>query len=181
MLRSMRFWAGFVLSVCALACGDEQTPKGEQNRAAANVCGVEPQNLPGQMSAHVVVGAEVPYLDPPPVGGTHSQCWADYGVYDEELADETWVHNLEHGAIVLLYNCPDGCPTEVAELEAFTSGHERVILTPYAALPTRFAATAWEWRWLSDCFDLPAIERFYESRFNKGPEDVKGGAPDVCR
>jgi hypothetical protein len=172
---------GFLVSVCALACGGEEAPKGEHNQPAKQVCGVEPEYLPGQTSEHVLVGVEVPYLDPPPVGGVHSHCWADYGVYEEELADETWVHNLEHGAVVLLYNCPSGCPNEVAELEAFASGHQRVIVTPYAALPTRFGATAWEWRWLSDCFDLPAIEGFYQQRFGKGRENIAGGPPDVCR
>lgn len=145
------------------------------------MCGAEPEHLPGQTSSHVRVGQEVPYLDPPPVGGTHSQCWADWGVYLDELADETWVHNLEHGGVVLLYNCPDGCPDEVADLEDFAAGHERVIVTPYAALPTRFGATAWEWRLLTDCFDMPGIEKFYEARFRMGREDVAGGPPDVCR
>jgi len=172
---------------CTLACGGDDKPKtkeipaSQSTKPSGEVCGVEPEHLPGQASAHVAIGQAVPYVDAPPTGGTHSQCWADWGVYEEELADELWVHNLEHGGVVLLYNCPDGCPDEVAQLEEFANDHDRVILSPYAALPTRFGATAWEFRLLTDCFDSTAIEQFYEQRFNKGRENIMGGPPDVCR
>ncbi|MET0344158.1 MAG: DUF3105 domain-containing protein [Polyangiales bacterium] len=125
--------------------------------------------------------SELVYEDVPPTGGTHSECWADFTIYEEELEDARWVHNLEHGGIVLLYRCDGGCPNELASLRSFAKSHPRTILTPYAALPTRFAAVAWEYRLLNNCLELPAIQQFYDDHFNRAREDSAGGPPDLCR
>ena len=140
------------------------------------------EHFPDAGSMHVsrFRDSELTYADLPPTGGTHSECWADYGVYAEELEDARWVHSLEHGGIVLLYRCPDGCPDELAQLEEFVASHPRTILTPYAALPTRFGAVAWEYRLLNPCFDLPSLERFYIGHFNKARENIASGPPDLC-
>jgi hypothetical protein len=143
---------------------------------------VREEHFPDAGSAHVsrFDDSRLTFADPPPTGGTHSECWADFRVYDEELEDARWVHNLEHGGIVLLYRCPEGCPEQVAQLEAFVASHPRTLLTPYAALPTRFGVVAWEHRLLNPCFDLGAVERFYTDHFGMGREDIPFGPPDAC-
>ncbi|MET0389860.1 MAG: DUF3105 domain-containing protein [Polyangiales bacterium] len=130
-------------------------------------------------TARHVVGP-VDYPDPPPVGGEHSQCWGAWGEQATELKPERWVHNLEHGGVVLLFNCPDGCADEVERMRGFVATHPRTILTPYHRLPERFAAVAWQYRLVSDCLDLTAFERFYTLHFDHGPESIDAAPPSQC-
>ena len=188
MLPPMRSTLATCIGVSfLLGCGDDGD-KTSDGGGAANLidaaCSADPreEHFPDAGSMHVsrFRDFELTYTDPPPTGGTHSECWADFGVYAEELEDARWVHNLEHGGVVLLYRCPEGCPKEVAQLEQFVKDHPRTILTPYAALPTRFAAVAWEYRMLNGCVDMPSLERFYEQHFNRAREDIAGGPPVQC-
>jgi hypothetical protein len=141
-------------------------------------CGGCEEQLPVTSAQHV--SGAVDYPDIPPVGGPHSQCWADWGVHETEVRTERWVHNLEHGGVVLLYRCDDGCETEVQSLRDFVAAHPRTLLTPSAALPERFAAVAWERRIVSECLDLAAIARFYDARVDHGPESLSDPPPVVC-
>jgi hypothetical protein len=79
---------------------------------------------------HVAPGERVRYTNCPPASGKHYNATAQGpirpGVYgpDERQIPQGWIHNLEHGAIVLLYSCgPDGnahaCTAEgQAEIQA---------------------------------------------------------------
>jgi len=123
----------------------------------------------------------VTYKDPPPTSGPHNPCWARWGIHDEPLAAERWVHNLEHGAVVYLYNCPDGCDAEVAMIEQLTAARAYAISTAYPDLPARFAAVAWGRRLVTDCLDLTAFTQFYDNNANHAPEsnlsDPSPGCP----
>jgi hypothetical protein len=127
---------------------------------------------------HVAGGID--YTDLPPFGGSHDRCWTRFGVHEQEVADEHWVHNLEHGAVVFLYHCPDGCEDEVAALERLAGPRPFVLVMPYAELPTRFAAVAWGRRLLSECFDEAAFEEFYDRYFNHAPESWTSPPPSDC-
>ena len=118
---------------------------------------------------------EFDYPDPPPVGGDHHFCWLAYQVFDAEVPDENWVHNLEHGAVVFLHNCPDGCAAELAVLAQMVRGHPRSLLTPYAALPAKFAAVSWGHRLVTDCFQEARFARFYDEHVGRGLESVSSG------
>lgn len=124
---------------------------------------------------------DIDYADSPPAGGPHAPCWADWGAHADEVRPENWVHNLEHGGVVLLYGCPDGCAAAIAELEAFADSHERALLTPYPDLPLRFAYVSWGFRLLTDCHDLGVVRAFYEAHVGRGPEDATSGPPAACR
>jgi hypothetical protein len=144
----------------------------------ANVCGVRLEQLPVASANHVP--GEIDYPDPPPVGGDHNECWAKWGVYEDELADERWVHNLEHGGVVFLYHCPDGCQNEVDTMTTFVRGRTQALLTPYAALPTRYAVVAWGVRLLTNCFDMPKFRQFYTDRVDDAPESLPDDPPRPC-
>ena len=78
----------------------------------------------GQVTAdlgrgHVTTGTELSYLFCPPTSGTHYSeagvAPARPGFYkaDADIGPGSWVHNLEHGYVVVLYRCPDGiCPSD---------------------------------------------------------------------
>lgn len=122
----------------------------------------------------------VVYTDPPPAGGDHSACWAPFGVHRTEVLDERWVHNLEHGAVVVLYDCPGGCADDVAALEALAPSRPFLLVSPYAELPTRFAVVAWGVRLLTDTLDPDAFARFYDAHAGEAPEHTSAPPPSSC-
>jgi hypothetical protein len=127
----------------------------------------------------------IEYLDSPPAGGDHDGCWAEWGVHDDELAPRNWIHNLEHGGVVILYDCPDGCVEDITTLSSYVEGVEGVegalvILTSYTGLPTQFAAVAWQHRILLECADTDALDTFIEENGDQAPESVAAGPPASC-
>jgi len=136
--------------------------------------------VPSESRTHVDGGVDYP--DTPPASGDHDPCWATWGVHEEPVDDENWVHNLEHGGVVFLYNCPEGCPDEVVSLVNFaTSLPENTwIVTPYSALSTQYAVVAWNYRTTSDCFDLDAWASFYDFFADNAPESVTSMPPGSC-
>lgn len=54
---------------------------------------------------HVNDIAEVTYNSDPPTSGSHFPVWAKKGVYDRLISDGYLIHSLEHGYIVISYNC----------------------------------------------------------------------------
>jgi hypothetical protein len=69
-----------------------------------NCAGVVPVADEGR--SHIPFCTEFPYVANPPASGSHWYWPAIWGVHQEVLPREWWVHNLEHGGVVLLYNCP---------------------------------------------------------------------------
>ena len=140
-------------------------------------CSVE--SLPSADSSHVE-GAV--YTDHPPAGGDHDPCWAPFGVHETEVNDYNFVHNLEHGAVVFLHNCLPGCAAEVAELESMASALPQGtwLVTPYAALDTKFGAVSWAWRFQTECFDAADMQSFYDEHVGNAPENVRSEPSESC-
>ena len=66
--------------------------------------------LPGEMVAdmgadHVTDISGVSYNSNPPTSGSHFAVWAKRGVYDRIISDGHLLHSLEHGYVVISYNC----------------------------------------------------------------------------
>jgi hypothetical protein len=156
---------------------EDDAGRSEPTGICANCGGCE-QALPVVSQFHVMEPIEYP--EPPPVGGDHSACWFRWGAFAEPVPDERWVHNLEHGGVVFLYDCSDGCPAELAELKELAARSPRTILTPYAALPTRFGVVAWGHRLLSNCLDVAAYRAFYDAHFDRAPESISADPPSSC-
>jgi hypothetical protein len=140
----------------------------------------------GDCEQHILVASAahqtgtIDYPIKPPPGGNHNPCWGEWGVHDAPLPAENWVHNLEHGGVVLLYHCPKGCKDEIAELSDFVAAHPRTVLSEYEAMDARFAAIAWEYRLLMDDLDLDAIGEFYVAHFDHGLESLDAPPPSGC-
>lgn len=128
---------------------------------------------------------DLDYALSPPCGGDHDPCWAPWGVHDAPVRPENWVHNLEHGGVVLLYTAdlPAG---DVAALVAFagTLPPGRVVVTPWDGamdLPgARVAAVAWEHRLMLGCVDIPALTDFFVRRSGRAPEDTFASPSTGC-
>ena len=90
--------------------------------------------MPDEGRGHVAPGIRVHYQDYPPTSGMHWPSPAPWGVSELELSSETWVHNLEHGGVVILYHCGTPCPDLVRELREV-----------YATFPAPSTATSNCW------------------------------------
>ena len=146
---------------------------------------------------HVPFFTPVTYAHDPPASGMHWPSPAPWGVHAEIVPREWWVHNLEHGGIVLLYNCPspdagawtdggavpDDCPAVIAALANlyaswpqdnwFDAFYEtRILVTPDPLLPGRVGAVAWDWSFVNSFADVNALDCFIAARYGRGPENA---------
>jgi hypothetical protein len=113
----------------------------------------------------------------PPTGGLHYERWSACRAFTTTVGRCTWLHNLEHGHVVLAYNCPTGCPDVVAALEELrkevptgSNGVRRVLMTPDAQLPKRVAAVVWGWSYSGDDVDVDAIRCLLSKQDLNAPE-----------
>ena len=181
LVSSFLRWVAVVIWVLAgAACESRELSNLPEVDAGliCTACGGCAETLPVEGTPVHVTGP-LTYTQIPPVGGPHHGCWSDWGAFDSEVPVERWVHNLEHGGVVLLHHCDD-CEAELSELRSFVGSHARTLLSPYAQLPTRFAAVSWGHRLLSDCFDAAIFRTFYETRVASAPESIAEPPPSYC-
>jgi hypothetical protein len=142
---------------------------------------------------HVSPPAKVTYNHNPPTSGCHYNLGAPNpapirpGVYDKEIEAEYWVHNLEHGYIAVLYNCPTGCQDVVTQLITWRKGlppesaiggvvtYAKVIVLPWHTMPVKFAAVSWDYYQGWNSFDVSGIQAFYDNHVGHSPEGVNAG------
>ena len=89
---------------------------------------------------------------------------ARWGIYDEPVADEVLLHNLEHGYVNVHYDCPEGCPELLTQLTGLVQeGIDRggkLLMSPYPGMDNRIALTAWTFLDRFDEFDEERIRAF---------------------
>jgi hypothetical protein len=102
------------------------------------------------------------YDSSPPVGGDHSQYWADCTgtVYDKAIANENAVHMLEHGAIWITYNANTLPAAQLTELKSYVSGVDRLALSPYPNLKAPISLQSWGYQLFVDKASDPRIAQF---------------------
>ncbi len=124
-----------------------------------------------------------PYLSQPPSSGPHNPVWATWGVSSVPIERVHYVHNEEHGGIVLVYNCQGdgGCPDVV---QAFTDlyngtpsdvfGEVKIVVTADVDYDGgTFAAAAWDHVYTPPAgapIDLAALRCFISTYLDRGPE-----------
>ncbi len=147
---------------------------------------------------HVAVCSAVTYGTRPPSSGNHYPIWAAYKTYTTPVPEGFFVHNLEHGTIVLTYNCAlshadGGCEADVAAAQAMLDAlpadpdcaaqgsavRRRSLMTPDPNLDVPFAASAWGWTLRAQCFDATAFQAFALAHYNQGREDICSDGLDV--
>jgi Protein of unknown function (DUF3105) len=129
-------------------------------------------------NGHVPDGVNVQYGTTPPTSGDHYSRPADAGFYPPatatQIPDERFVHNLEHGQIVIWYQ--PGVSASVREdLQAYIekqSGQQALALlgVPYDPAPAPITLTAWGAMQECDAVSEDVIDAFRELYQNKGPE-----------
>ena len=142
------------------------------------------QAITDEGRGHVVRPARVPYKHQPPSSGMHyndeGAPHKPWGVAPSELLPEEFVHNLEHGGIVLLYRCSGSecdAASEAAQalfssLPKETQFHEvKLLAVPYQAMAPRAALLGWGQE--QDFGGMPNLAdatKFYNQFVDKGPE-----------
>ena len=70
-------------------------------------CGPQVESVADEGATHEAYNTPVHYAHNPPASGNHWPSPAPWGYWPRNyIPREWWVHNLEHGGVVLLYNCP---------------------------------------------------------------------------
>jgi hypothetical protein len=146
---------------------------------------------------HVNPPGKIQYNHNPPTSGCHfnesgnNPAPIQPGVYDQEIDAEYWVHNLEHGYIAVLYNCPTGCSDAVQQLITWRKGlppdpaaaqqsagainYAKVIVLPWHTMSVKFAAVSWDYYQGWNSLDIKAIQAFYDNHVGHAPEGAMSG------
>ena len=131
---------------------------------------------PRGLNAHVSQNQTVSYSTLPPTSGDHWGTPAICGFYEGGLPDESIVHNLEHGNIVVSYNL--ATPEEVDQLKEVV---DDIGLSPiwgvtrfYDKLPVgTVAVAAWDVLDSMQGVDGERIDTFYQTYAGLlGPESI---------
>lgn len=170
--RFLRYGSGIVVGVIALAFIVSlfigSIPLGNIGRSAPDGPGTR---IDDQGATHVVPGAEhADYNSVPATSGWHFAsplAPVRWGIHDTPLVDEVLLHNMEHGYVIVHYNCPDGCDELVGQLfeivNTATSRGGKVILNPYRDMDAKIALTAWTFIDKFDIFDEERVSDFISS------------------
>ncbi|MDP2309561.1 MAG: DUF3105 domain-containing protein [Pseudomonadota bacterium] len=155
----------------------------EPTRETCDACGGEcvEEGTPATSRQHVP--DVVAYPSYPPSSGDHNPCWAEWGVHTEAVPTENWVHNLEHGGVVFLYDAATLPEADLATLTLWVGSlpEGRALLTPASApMDAMVAAVSWEHRLLLGCFDGASLDAFFWDRVGFAPEDVTSNPAASC-
>lgn len=134
--------------------------------------------VPDEGQNHIPEGEPGTYSHYPPSSGEHYPKVLQWDYYDVDLPLEYYVHNLEHGGIVVLYNCPAACPDTVATLGEFIDqappedvfGEVKVLIGANKQIESKVVALAWGYELDLPEADLALLLDFYRRHVNQGPE-----------
>jgi hypothetical protein len=115
------------------------------------------------------VDGHIKYDATPPVGGNHSQYWADCTgtVYPNAIANENAVHMLEHGAVWITYNAKTLPASQLTELKKYVTGVDGTALSPFPNLKTPISLQSWGYQLFLQKASDPRIAKFIATlRYN---------------
>jgi hypothetical protein len=176
--------------LCALGCSSEDDGQPHRQPTVTPVegepigdCSAVLRSYAAPPATHLPECSNIIYSTSPPTFGDHYPSWAAYQSYDFPVPLGYLVHDLEHGAVVLFYDCPEGCAAEVETAQAFIAAlpadprcsaavRVQVILVPRPELGARWAAAAWGHSLTADCLDADLFGQFYADHHGQGPEDL---------
>jgi len=135
---------------------------------------------PDMGQGHVGNGDAVRYTNCPPASGKHwnapgGPITPRYYEPGDTTHPQGWIHNLEHGGLVVLYSCDlGGCEAaDQAELFALAQdfpaspicgvqpGVNSPVISRFEEMATPFAALVWDRVLLQQTLDIDEIKRFF--------------------
>lgn len=149
-------------------------------------CNPRVTNFPIVPTFHIVAAEynAASYNSNPPSSGQHCGLWGQHAEFTSvPLPRCNWLHNLEHGAVALLHNCPGGCSDVTNSFKNLVKAFmgdpgckpPRFVITADPTLATKVAAAAWGWTFTADCLDANALQilsAFINTHYGQGPEAV---------
>lgn len=119
------------------------------------------------------------YSSNPPTSGSHDPVWTKPGIYDSQQGDGHLVHSLEHGYVVISYNCDklssgQSCDTLKKQLADFAKGNRlwKLIVVPRSSLDVPIALTAWTRLYKLQAFEKQKMSNFIDAFRDHGPEQT---------
>lgn len=136
----------------------------------------------GGVGVHVAQDSPLTHRNRPPSSGPHYPGPSAYRVTADPVPPGNWIHNLEHGAIVVLYRCADrdACAEVTARLQQEVVnvaapgrfGQVKIVGTPYLDMDAPITAVAWGKTLPLETFDAAQILAFYDRYVDRGPENA---------
>lgn len=139
-------------------------------------------------SPHVAIDTPVTYNSNPPSSGPHYPIWAAFQEFEKPVDRRYTVHDLEHGAVVVSYNCQakgaGDCAAILAGLRAAIATipndplcdgqgtRVRAVLTPDPLLDVPIAAAGWGFTYRAECLDPKSLGAFLRDNYGLGPEST---------
>lgn len=175
---------GFIILISVLVIGafgfiainKKSTPK-------ELILGTQHANL-GQ--EHIAEGKKhSAYNSDLPSSGPHrsdSGAPVPWGVYTQELTPEVYIHNEEHGGIIIAYN-PTLLPAqELKKLQSLFAppysnklfSPTKTIVMPRASNKHAIEVASWTWTYSMDKYDEAKLIKFYRQHEGKSPEAAAG-------
>ena len=133
------------------------------------------QRFPIQGRQHITPGQTHPaYNSDPPTSGWHYDTPLASGFHEEPAPDEQVVHNLEHGHVVISYDCSklQDCQGTKDLLRQIAERYRnwKVTVVPRQNTDAAIALTAWGWLDKLDRYDEARITAFINAWRDRGPE-----------
>ena len=134
---------------------------------------------------HIMSGQQhAAYNSNLPSSGPHyadADAPAPWGVYVQEVQDEIFLHNEEHGGIVVAYQ-PSLPKDQIEKLQKLFAppysdpsfSPAKAIVTPRSKNDKPIELAAWTYTLSLDKFDQATIEKFYLQHVSHSPESTGG-------
>ncbi len=179
--------AAVVILIVALALNHASQVSNQNRLTFQTVSGTVGQPVADEGRTHVDPSTTPTYKFYPPASGPHYSAQGIAPVPWQTIAtlqEGQYIHNLEHGGIAILYNCPSGsdCTTLKNQLENYVKNlapiepqfkEVKVVLSPYSrGMQKKVALVAWDYIEFLDGYDQAEITRFYENHVNQAPEQI---------
>lgn len=138
--------------------------------------------IPTQEGIHIETGATYePYNSDPPTSGAHygdPPQPAPAGFYDTAMPDENMVHSLEHGYVIIWYDCTqvseDECTSIKEGLQNVITATNtfKVVAMPREGMDAPIIATSWGMMYTQETLDTDRLIAFVKANRNKAPEPM---------
>lgn len=183
--------AALAILVVALYLNNQANQASAKRIAFHNVGGTIGTKVADEGRNHVAPNTTPTYNFYPPASGPHYNlqgyapvAWGTVAPQGQPLQEGQYIHNLEHGGIVILYDCPSGsdCSKLQGQLQNYVQNlapneplfnEPKVVMSPYSrGMQKKVALLAWDYIEFLDGYDQNAITKFYENHVDQAPEQI---------